>query len=82
MKKAKAAVAKADVAEVKTGGGRIAVSELNIGKAAARLLSTKLVSTEIAYLQRTLAASVTQADLDANVLAVRRLPWATIALAD
>jgi hypothetical protein len=81
MKKA-TAKAKAPVAEVKTGG-RVAVSELNIGKAAARLgLSTKLVSTEIAYLQRTLGASVTQADLDANVLEVRRLPWASIALAD
>lgn len=73
--------AKAPIAEVKTGG-RVAVSELNIGKAAARLLATKLVSTEIAYIQRTLGATVSQADLDANVLAVRRLPWASIALAD
>lgn len=72
---------KAPVAEVKKGG-RITVSELNIGKAAARLLSTKLVSTEIAYVQRTLGTTATQADLDANVLEVRRLPWASIALAD
>ena len=81
MKKAKAP-AKAPVAEVKATGGRVAVSELNIGKAASRLLSTKLVSTEIAYIQRTLGASVSQADLDAHVLEVRRLPWAKIALAD
>jgi len=80
MKKA-TVKAKAPAGEVKTGG-RVPVSELNIGKAAARLLSTKLVSTEIAYLQRTLGASATQADLDANVLEVRRLPWASIALAD
>jgi len=79
MKKAKV---KEPVAEVKAVGARVAVSELNIGKAAARLLSTKLVSTEIAYIQRTLGASVSQTDLDAQVLEVRRLPWAKIALAD
>lgn len=61
---------------------RVSVSELNLGKAAARLLTTKLVSTEIAYLQRVLGASATQAELDANVVAVRRMPWASIVIAE
>ena len=57
---------------------RIVVSALNLNKAAARLLSTKLVSTEIDYLQRTLSASTTQTELDTQVMAVRRMPWASI----
>ncbi|HEX8173295.1 MAG TPA: hypothetical protein VF824_22365 [Thermoanaerobaculia bacterium] len=57
---------------------RIVVSALNLNKAAARLLSTKLVSTEIDYLQRTLSASTTQIELDTQVMAVRRMPWASI----
>ena len=59
---------------------KVTVSESNISKAAARLLSAKLVSTEIAYVQRVLGNSATQADLDANVVAVRRLPWASIVI--
>lgn len=61
---------------------KIPVSELNLRKAAARLLATKLVSTEVAYLQRELGTSTTQEKLDAKVLAVRQMPWASIVLAD
>jgi hypothetical protein len=61
---------------------KVSVSELNVRKAAARLLSVKLVSTEISYVQRTLGNSATQEDLDARVIAVRKMPWAEIALPD
>jgi hypothetical protein len=45
-------------------------------------MTTKLVSTEISYVQRVLGASATQQQLDEKVLAVRRMPWASIALPD
>jgi hypothetical protein len=62
---------------------KVSVSELNVRKAAARLLPpVKLVSTEIAYVQRTLGNSATQAQLDERVLAVRSMPWSAIALPD
>ena len=61
---------------------RVAVSESNIRKAAERLLPNRLVSTEIAYLQRELGASTTQEELDAKVVAVRRMPWGSIVLPD
>lgn len=61
---------------------KVSVSELNVRKAATRLLSVKLVSTEIAYVQRTLGASATQEQLDERVLAVRSLPWSAIAIPD
>jgi hypothetical protein len=61
---------------------KIAVSELNLRKAATRLLSTKLVSTEIVFIQRELGNSATQEDLDAKVLAVRSMPWASIVAPD
>jgi hypothetical protein len=73
---------KATVVPVEPKASRVSVSELNLGKAAARLLTTKLVSTEIAYLQRVLGASTTQAELDAKVVAVRRMPWASIVVAE
>jgi hypothetical protein len=57
---------------------KVRVSELNLRKAAARLLTTKLVSTEVSYIQRELGTSATQEDLDAKVVAVRRMPWASI----
>ena len=57
---------------------RIAVSELNLKKAAARLLASGLVSTELDYIQRELGTSATQDDLDAKVIAVRKMPWASI----
>jgi hypothetical protein len=59
---------------------KITVSELNVTKAAARLLAVKLVSTEIAYVQRALGNTATQDELDQRVLAVRSMPWADIAL--
>lgn len=61
---------------------RVAVSELNLRKAATRLLSAKLVSTEIAWLQRNLGNTTTQDELDAKVIAVRSMPWSSIALSD
>lgn len=61
---------------------RVSVSELNVRKAATRLLNVKLVSTEIAYVQRTLGASATQEKLDEHVLAVRKMPWSSIAIPD
>jgi hypothetical protein len=60
----------------------VPVSETNIVKAAIRLLGQRLVSPEVMYVQRTLGASATQQDLDDKVLAVRKLPWAKIAIPD
>lgn len=57
---------------------KVPVSAGNIAKAATRLLSQRLVSTEVDYIQRTLAASSTQDEIDASVLGVRALPWASI----
>jgi K+/H+ antiporter YhaU regulatory subunit KhtT len=54
------------------------VSETNLRKAASRLLGQSLVSTEVQYIQRTLGASATQEKLDATVVAVRKMPWASI----
>lgn len=65
-----------------TREANVSVSESNIGKAAMRLLSQKLVSTEVQYVQRTLGASVKQAELDEQILAVRKLPWASIVIPD
>lgn len=61
---------------------RIPVSESNLRKAASRLLPTALVSTELDYVQRVLGNSATQQDIDANVLAVRKLAWSAIVVPD
>jgi hypothetical protein len=61
---------------------KISVSETNIRKAASRLLNAKLVSTEIAFIQRELGASATQEDVDNKIVAVRAMPWASIAMAE
>lgn len=61
---------------------RVPVSELNMRKAASRLLKSKLVSAEIVYIRQALGASATQEDLDAKVLAVRAMPWASIMTAE
>ena len=61
---------------------KVPVSELNLRKAAARLLTTKLVSPEIFYIQRELGTTATQEDLDAKVVAVRAMPWASIVVPD
>lgn len=63
---------------MKTLKRSLPVSETNLKKAAIRLLGQKLVSTEVHYIQRTLGASATQQVLDDTVLAVRRMPWASI----
>jgi hypothetical protein len=68
--------------QIQEGRGRIPVSELNLRKAAARLLSSALVSTEILYIQHVLGASATQNELDGKVVAVRKMPWASIVLPD
>jgi hypothetical protein len=59
---------------------KVPVSELNVRKAATRLMNTKLVSVEVSYVQRVLGNTATQEQLDERVLAVRRMPWAEIAL--
>ena len=59
---------------------KLPVSATNIAKAATRLLSHRLVSTEVDYIQRTLPASSTQEDIDASVIGVRKLPWVSIVL--
>ncbi len=56
----------------------VAVSELNLKKTALRILGQRLVSPEVAYIQRTLGATATQKELDASVTAVRKMPWAKI----
>ena len=58
------------------------VSDLNLKKAAIRLLGQKLVSNEMLYIQRNLAATATQQQLDENVVAVRKMAWAKIAITD
>lgn len=80
---AKARVAKTAVVKTRVKKApKISVSELNVRKTAARLFVAKLVSTEIAYIQRVLGNTATQDALDEKVLAVRRLPWSSIALPD
>jgi hypothetical protein len=59
---------------------KLPVSAANIAKAATRLLSQRLVSTEVDYIRRTLPASSTQEELDAIVIGVRRMPWSSIVI--
>ena len=61
---------------------KISVTDGTVLKAGTRLLSSKLVSTEVAYVRRTLGATATQEALDAKVLAVRSMPWTSIVLAE
>ena len=58
---------------------KVSVSEANIAKAAMRLHSQKLVSAEVHFVRRTLGASASQTDLDAQVIAVRKMPWGSLA---
>ena len=74
MKKAAPAVKAIKPSKAKS----CAVSETNLGKAAVRLLGQRLVSTEVQYIQRTLGNMATQQQLDAQVVAVRKMPWASI----
>jgi hypothetical protein len=61
---------------------KLTVSDLNLKKTAIRLLGQTLVSNEVLYIQRNLPATATQELIDENVLAVRKLPWAKIAIVD
>jgi len=55
------------------------VSETNLRKTALRVLNgQRLVSTEVSYILRTLGTKATQQELDASVLRVRKMPWASI----
>ncbi|HUP47999.1 MAG TPA: hypothetical protein VNA04_04330 [Thermoanaerobaculia bacterium] len=60
------------------GNRSLAVSESNLRKTAIRILGQGLVSTEVHYIQRTSSATATQQELDAKVLAVRKMPWASL----
>jgi len=62
----------------RTKTAKLLVSEANIMKAALRLLTQKLVSPEVQYVQRSLGARATQEDIDSTVLAVRKMPWASL----
>jgi hypothetical protein len=61
---------------------KMPVSDLNLKKAAIRLLGQNLVSPEMQYIQRQLGATATQKQLDDNVLAVRKMPWAKLKFED
>jgi hypothetical protein len=58
----------------------IPVTEGSIARTAIRLLGQRLVSPEVMYVQRTLGASATQEELDAKVVAVRKMPWAKLVM--
>ena len=57
---------------------KVRVTDLNIKKTAQRILGQSLVSTEVQYVQRVMAASATQQEMDDAVMNVRKLPWAQI----
>lgn len=62
---------------------KVAVTDSNLRKAAARLLVRGgIVSTEISYIKRTLGNTATQTQIDEHVVLVRKLPWEKIAQAD
>ena len=73
---------KSAVGTVRKSRAKMPVSEGNITKAAMRLLTQRLVSPEIHYIQRVLGTTATQEDIDKNVVAVRKMPWASIVVAD
>jgi len=57
----------------------VPVSESNLRKTALRVLNgQRLVSPEVDYIQRTLGPKATQLELDATVMKVRKMPWASI----
>jgi hypothetical protein len=61
---------------------KLPVSDLNLKKTAIRLLGQTLVSPEMQYIQRQLGATATQKQLDDNVVAVRKMPWAKLKFED
>ena len=55
------------------------VSESALRKTALRVLNgQRLVSIEVDYILRTLGPKATQQEIDATVVRVRRMPWASI----
>lgn len=58
------------------------VTDANLRKAALRLLGQPLVSSEVQYVQRTLGNSASQQEMDDTIVAVRKMPWASIVLPD
>jgi hypothetical protein len=78
----KTAVKKTAVKKTAVRDPKVAVSESNIAKAAMRLLSQRLVSAEISYVQRVLGSTASQTDIDTQVLAVRKMPWGSIVVND
>jgi hypothetical protein len=59
---------------------RITVSEKALQNAASRLLPKggRLIGPEVAYLRKHLGHTATQAQIDEQVVAVRRLPWSSL----
>lgn len=80
MKAPKKAIAAVKIPKVRAV--KVPVTEANLLKAATRLLSQRLVSTELSYVQRVLGSSASQDDIDTQVLAVRKLPWSSIVVPD
>jgi hypothetical protein len=76
----KRAAAKPKVAKVRVA--HFPVSESNVRKAAVRVLGQQLVSPEVQYVQRTLGNTASQQAMDDAILAVRKLPWASIVSPD
>ena len=64
--------------KIRISKAKVAVTESNMRKAAARLLATPLVSVEMSFVQRELGPHATQEAIDAKVIAVRALPWASL----
>ena len=56
------------------------VSEVNLKKSAIRLLGQRLVSPEVFFVQKQLGDRATQTVVDEAVLAVRKMPWARLAI--
>lgn len=76
----KRAAAKPKVAKIRVPS--FPVSESNVRKAAVRVLGQQLVSPEVQYVQRTLGNTASQQAMDDAILAVRKLPWASIVSPD
>jgi hypothetical protein len=57
----------------------VTVSASNLRKTATRILKGHdLVSPEVDYIMRTMPGRATQEELDAMVMKVRSMPWASI----
>lgn len=76
--KKKAAAPARSAKSASEGEGRVAVTPRNLQLAAARLIPNPLVSVEVSWLQKTLGTSATQAKIDQQIIAVRKMPWTSI----